>query len=426
MPDNNYTPFLSQSTIIEQRNDKFLVLNPEKPDWLVINNSALLLLSLIDNKRTIDEIAKLSDELNCDLNIQEVKDFFLDTEVKCFLSQHQPVKNENTYLKNIHIHLTSKCNFKCNYCYVPNAVKMKEDILAPSAIQSFLKQIVPKFSPNITLTGGEPMLHPNFFEIVDMIHSDFQLGMILLTNGSLITQENISKIVSHISLIQISLDSNNQKINDKLRRKGAYETVKNAVELLQKSKANYKIACTVSKLNIESLKGLVETFGNRVLFQPLYRLNDVNNFMEEYYIEGFEYYSALKAIPNIEVLRDMTGTIARRKNIPCLRCSAGNGSLSIDARGDVYPCHMLHHKEFLSGNIHTDSFESIYFDSESLKRIRQLTVDNIQECSKCAVKYLCGGACRARNYYMNNNLEDCDAFCEYEKNAILDAMFHIE
>ena len=72
---------------------------------------------------------------------------------------------------------------------------------------------------------------------------------------------------------------------------------------------------------------------------------------------------------------------------PCLKCAIAEGEISIAPNGDVYPCQLLHNPEFLCGNIRSTPIAQIYADSAAAKRCRALTVDNLDKCNRCAIKY---------------------------------------
>ena len=54
-----------------------------------------------------------------------------------------------------------------------------------------------------------------------------------------------------------------------------------------------------------------------------------------------------------------------------------------------------------------------------------MTVDNIEGCSTCAIKYICGGACRARSFHEGGDIMSSSPFCEYEKEAFIDGIIEI-
>lgn len=88
-------------------------------------------------------------------------------------------------------------------------------------------------------------------------------------------------------------------------------------------------------------------------------------------------------------------------------------------------CQLLHSKDFYAGNVKDSSIIEIYNNSNILEKCRHLTVDNIKGCSTCFLRYVCGGACRARAYHECGKVDVSGNFCEYEKKAFVDGIFEI-
>ncbi len=138
--------------------------------------------------------------------------------------------------------LTDKCNFKCTYCYNSSGEGGLKNLSTGQwldAVDQLIQMDVTKFS----LTGGEPLLHPGFFEILERINSSGAHAYIA-TNGSLINQSMVEKFVSvKQPVVQISLDSALPEIHHELTQSSnSFEKVINAIEMLVNSgiKVNVK------------------------------------------------------------------------------------------------------------------------------------------------------------------------------------------
>jgi radical SAM protein with 4Fe4S-binding SPASM domain len=113
------------------------------------------------------------------------------------------------------------------------------------------------------------------------------------------------------------------------------------------------------------------------------------------------------------------------KKYKAMKCATGDAEISISSAGDMYPCHLLHLPQFLAGNAKQDLFEHIYETSEVLKTIRRVSVLEMEQCRECDVRFICGGACRARAFYEKGRIDVSDDFCEYEKLAIINGLFDL-
>ena len=120
---------------------------------------------------------------------------------------------------------------------------------------------------------------------------------------------------------------------------------------------------------------------------------------------------------------DSTLTAARHQR-RC-KCAVGGSEISISETGDVYPCQLLHYPQFLIGNIHKDKIADLYVKSPVIRQCSEMVVDNIKGCSTCFLKYVCGGACRARAFHECGDIFSSGTFCEYEKQAFVDGIFKL-
>ncbi|MEW6713043.1 MAG: radical SAM protein, partial [Candidatus Riflebacteria bacterium] len=130
-------------------------------------------------------------------------------------------------------HITEKCNLKCSHCYEDFKDQHETDIsLAQLALSQFaellnqyqtLKHPIKIFG-HINLTGGEPLLHQNFWEIVKLIKNQTgrQFSWGLLTNGTLIDATMAREIAEeNPALVQVSIDGN-EETHDRIRGMGSY------------------------------------------------------------------------------------------------------------------------------------------------------------------------------------------------------------
>lgn len=91
----------------------------------------------------------------------------------------------------INWHLTSMCNYKCSYCFYQGDKSIrKERFSTLTQLQAAVKHITNLNRPEYYITlagGGEPTIHPHFFELIDLLHKSLKeklKGINLITNGS--------------------------------------------------------------------------------------------------------------------------------------------------------------------------------------------------------------------------------------------------
>ena len=108
---------------------------------------------------------------------------------------------------------------------------------------------------------------------------------------------------------------------------------------------------------------------------------------------------------------------ARRMMCDISPCGGGRTFLTITASGDMVPCgEFISFKEFSGGNIFKTSIEKA-LNSKPFKTIRARTVENIDECSACDFRHICGSPCPAEMYARGNMYRKAE-FCEFYKEMI--------
>jgi len=268
-----------------------------------------------------------------------------------------------------------------------------------------------------------PLLSPYAIELAEYAKA-YNNQVQLLTNGTLITKKNAKRIACAFNLIKISLDGSIPAIHDLHRGEGTFIKALRGFELLKKHNAPVQIAMTVTKMNLQDIDAMTKTFGSRLTFAPLFyagRAKKNNNLM----ITGREYYEALSSVEGVKPLSYLCNSLAASKQKRILKCAIGDAEISISESGDVYPCQLLHFPQFKAGNIREQSLKSIYENSKILNLCRKLTVLRIPECRKCEIRFICGGACRARAFYEKGRLDVSGDFCEYEKLAFINGLFEL-
>ena len=271
----------------------------------------------------------------------------------------------------------------------------------------------------IIFTGGEPLTSALTIPVAEYSK---RLGFTnkLMTNATLITNENIRQLVDVFDSVKISLDGINAEKHNFYRGTGSYERTIKAIELLDKFKTNISLAMVVTKNNCRDITDMAKKWGSRLSFQPLFPLGNAKKNNAPY-LFGKEYFETLRSagvVPFMD-LRNMIDSHTKNKNV--LKCALGEAEVSISCSGNVYPCQLLHYDTFKVGNLKENSFDEIY-QSEKLAKFKMHTVDCIKGCRDCDLKLLCGGACQARHFSETGSLDVARRFCEYERNGIIDGL----
>ncbi len=426
MIELDFIPKLSESLFYTSKDDKHLFLNTDLPNWQVVNQNSAYIIGLIDNKRNIKEILEILKYQNINIPKTKVLELFEILKKYGIINDDLKVKKiENCCSTHsnkfhlVHIKLTDECNLSCKYCYAESGAN-KKDTLNINQLKNIVDE-VKNISHNVdyTLSGGEPLLYPNIFELMKYI-KDKGNNIFLLTNGMYITKENVKEIAKLCSLIKISIDGSSEKINSITRGKNSFEKAFNGYQLLLKENANVQISMTVTKTNINDINNMVKLFGNKLTLQPFFKAGRGSD-NDEFGITGEEYYQAMASIEGFQPIGRLGELLEVFRNKGTTKCAMADSEISISENGDVFPCQMLTDDEFCGGNIKEKTIKEI-LNSDKFKEVASFSSLTNEDCKVCPIRLLCGGACRARSYFETGSIFVNSDFCEYEKLAYLNGI----
>ena len=428
-------PHLINSIFCIEKENKYILLNQELPDWVVLNQNSAYIVGLIDGQKSIDEIIKIMIDKNSNIDENSIFKLFEN------LYKHNIIKNANDFeikfnkkpssycgdtnsskklfLHSVHIKMTDECNLACKYCYSESGANCK-DTLTLDTLKDIAYQVKEITSHvGYTISGGEPLLNPDTLEYVKFLK---ELGndICLLTNGLLINENNAKFLAENCSMIKISLDGSNDNINGLTRGKNGFDKIMNSYELLLKHNANVMINMTVTKKNVNDIQNMVETFGSRLSLQPFFKAGRGSG-NEDLEITGSEYFHAMANVDGVNPLGAVARTLDTLRGRGVTKCAMADSEISISENGDVFPCQMLTDDEFCGGNIKTQPIKEI-LNSEVFKNVSSFSSTSNEDCKICPIRLLCGGACRARSYFETGSIFVNSDFCEYEKLAYINAI----
>jgi len=162
-----------------------------------------------------------------------------------FLEEHF---KEKPKLTSLQIELTSKCNERCVHCYIPHENKIND--IEAELFYDVLEQCKEIGLLNLTLSGGEPMIHKNFCEFLRKC-KEYDFSVNILSNLTLLDDEIIAEMKANsLSSVQVSLYSMNPEIHDEITQmKGSFEKTKNAILKLIENDIPLQISCPTMKQN---------------------------------------------------------------------------------------------------------------------------------------------------------------------------------
>ena len=335
--------------------------------------------------------------------------------------------------------ITRRCNLKCVHCRSSSSLEVQghPDFSFEEA-KRVLDDISSYASPVMVLSGGEPLLRADVFDIAAYGTSK-GLRMGLATNGTLVTQEICGRIKeAGIKMVSLSLDGASAAVHDDFRSQaGAFAGTINAAKLFKKNNIQFLINSSFTKRNQAEIpkvyklaKELGATAWYMFMIVPTGRGEDIlaelispEDYEEllawHYEMEKQEdellvrptcaphYYRVVlqKAKEEGEKVKRRTLKFSTGGSKGCL---AGQLIALIDVDGNVLPCSYF---PMAAGNVRQQSFKEIWESSKLFKEMRDFAGYK-GRCGSCEYVNVCGG-CRARAYAMSGDYLAEEPFCNY-------------
>jgi radical SAM protein with 4Fe4S-binding SPASM domain len=314
--------------------------------------------------------------------------------------------------------VTRKCNLKCSHCYINAAKEELSGELSTEEAKRLIDQICEVSRPLLILSGGEPLLRKDVFELI-RYGTEKGLRMGLGSNGSLIDSVAAKKLKdAGVKTVSISLDSCSPARHDEFRGVAdSWEKAVGAIKALKENGVLVQVNTTVIQQNygeIDEIMSLAEQLGveNFHLFFLVptgrgVKIADISPAMYEDMIKETFAKTSKHRLNVRPSCAPQFMRIAKDMNLDMRQwirgCIAGLYYCRVYPNGDITPCPYLPIK---LGNIREKSFSEIWFTSEVFKKLRDF--DALKgKCGKCDYRSLCGG-CRARAYGLSSDFLD---FC---------------
>jgi len=309
--------------------------------------------------------------------------------------------------------ITRRCNLHCVHCRSSSGLEAKDhpDFSTSEAFR-ILDDIAAYAKPVVVLSGGEPLLRKDVFDIASY-GTEKTLRMCLATNGTFVTPEVCSRIKeSGICMVSLSLDGATAEVHDNFRQQsGAFEYVMNAARLFREYGISFLINSSFTRRNQEEIpkvyrlaKQIGATAWYMFMIVPTGRGKEI---LEEL-ITPEDYETILDWHYEMEkkekdILRSLKFSTGGSKG-----CLAGQLIALIDVDGNVLPCSYF---PLSAGNIKEQSFKEIWEESALFKELRDFSSYK-GRCGACEYIRVCGG-CRARAYAIHGDYLAEEPFCKY-------------
>ena len=301
---------------------------------------------------------------------------------------------------NLHIELTRLCNIKCAFCYNQN----EAIFLDTGIIKKVLDEACTLGSLYLGLTGGEPLLHPDFFEIAAYSKKSGYL-LIIQTNGILIDEHSAIKIAAlNPAVVDISIHGTSDNTHDLITRsKGSFIKAITAIKTLKSLGCPVRIKTPVTRINqdeLEQINELAQNLNCPITFDPFISPTLSGDKEPLHLKPDFDKLADYFEYTILDNEGDMINLMPKKISDPV--CGMGRNSIAITAEGIIQPCMRV---RIPLGNILKNTLADTWKYSETLKEIRKISRVSMKKCKECTLINYCF-LCPGLIIINNNNLRD--------------------
>jgi [mycofactocin precursor peptide]-tyrosine decarboxylase / 3-amino-5-[(4-hydroxyphenyl)methyl]-4,4-dimethylpyrrolidin-2-one synthase len=316
----------------------------------------------------------------------------------------------------LHLEVVAACNLKCVHCFA-GELPRKEEPLTLNELDGLFSQMAAIGTFRLGLTGGEPLLRKDLFEVIDLALSH-GLCPCVTTNGLLITDE-IAREFGRRELVwlNVSLEGATAATNDPIRGGGTFDRVVERLRILHEH-CRFTLAFTIMSTNLHEVRAcarLAQELGaGTAVFRPLYPVGVARHHLD--LMPTFRQYN--DALLELESMRDDDLDLnhidpfspARRQEASanvCQNhgCGAGNTVCSVSVSGGVSPCSFLGPDSF-TANVREHSLRDIWNHSHGFTGIRALPD------AEPGDNAVFSGGCRARSLVLNGSVGAADPWVQ--------------
>jgi SynChlorMet cassette radical SAM/SPASM protein ScmF len=341
-------------------------------------------------------------------------------------------------LNQLYFYLTEGCNLACRHCWLAPRFDPGGDrypVLPVELFETAVREAKPVGLSGVKLTGGEPLLHPQFARLLEIVRRE-ELGLTVETNGVLCTPALAAEIAkSPRRFVSVSIDGADAATHEWVRGvPGCFEAARQAVRNLAAADTPPQIIMSLMRCNagqVEAVVRMAEELGaSSVKFNVVQPSGRGERFQEG--TDGLEVAELIELGRQVEMeLAPATGLKLFFDYPPAFRplgrIARGDGCgvcgilgiLGVIAGGHYALCGIGEQvPELVFGRVGADGLAEVWRKSEVLNELRAGLPGQLEGvCARCLMRRSCLGSCVAQNYYRSGRLWAPFWFCEEAERA---------
>ena len=344
--------------------------------------------------------------------------------------------------------LTRACAFACKHCRAEAQPQRDANELSTEEAFRLVDQIREFGDPILVITGGDPMMRPDLYDILGYAVQRGLRTSLTPTTTRLVTRQALARVKEvGVRRVAVSLDGPTAEVHDAFRGfSGSFEIATRIIKNVAEAGLSLQINTTVSRYNVQLLDQMAELVGHSNVVQwslfflvPTGRANAADMISPEEHEQVFNWLYEVGRSASFDI--KSTAAPAYRRVViqrqraeqepsarkgpahplagagyryadglgrPAKGVNDGNGFCFISHTGDVCPSGFL---PVSAGNVRDQSLVDIYRNAPLFRRLRDRGALK-GKCGRCEFRDVCGGS-RARAYAISKDPLAEDPSCVY-------------
>jgi radical SAM protein with 4Fe4S-binding SPASM domain len=325
------------------------------------------------------------------------------------------ITGSTEYFTPIHIsvEMTNRCNLRCSYCY--NSFLENEERLTTQELLRTLQEWRELGLLSLELTGGEPLLHEGFWEVLEYCYKTFR-SVALLTNGTLITEEKARRLASYRKklMVAISMDGGTAESHEAVRGAKTFDRTVAAIRWLKQGGLAIRLGMSLTPQNSYDLLRAAELA--RDLDVDFFQMAPVLSYGRGREANLGWVHEEVHAMHRLveQAQKDYADLVPRYPKAKLAQmegafgnCGLGHKNVVLTPSGKLKACAFLREADFI-GDVRKERLIDI-FRKPIIEKFRDIRNPSPDRCGDCKYVRYCAG-CTARALLI---LEEEKRLCEW-------------
>ncbi|MCC6728648.1 MAG: radical SAM protein [Chthonomonadales bacterium] len=430
-------PQLHPAAVARREGSRVLLLNPVTGAWCVLDDAGYRLAARLDGSVSVAALARetaratgarlarvRSDVAAC---VESLARAGLVFEAGQAPGEPGPPAPERRPLLQATIQITFRCNLTCAHCgqVQVGEVRPRDSAVPVERLRARIDSAVGAGAATLYLTGGEPLTHPRWPEVVRYAANRADTGV--MTNAIPVTEAAADILAASGACVQVSLDGPDARSHDALRGAGAFVRTMRGVDRLLARGLGERMTWSVcvNRHNVGEVERLLllalERGVGSVNLLRVRREGMAATHWEAIGLRDEEFAAMARRVrPLLEQHpgRFRLAGCGAAAGLPIRKateypCPIAHGqSALIDSTGAIYPCDMLTGPEHRLGNADEGVVDALA--STNADRLRDMVVERpgkVEGCRSCAWRRACAGACPGLALARAGTVHATDGMC---------------